>query len=175
MPRNPCKKSPNVARTSSIMTTIQYLYISCVQNSTLLWDLFDALTTSHNVLSVCVQYATPQPWHVLILWSLDLVIFHLLHPNNLVLHIHIIVSMQVPYQFLKPFDSNPLIYSCRFSPIIPSIISLSFYTSSLPWFIFKTLKERVKIFGKYFLSYWLKFDAIFLWVQWSKLNSNSLD
>jgi hypothetical protein len=50
------------------MTIVRYPYISYVQNSTLLWDLFDALTTSHNVLSVCVQYATPQPWHVLILW-----------------------------------------------------------------------------------------------------------
>jgi hypothetical protein len=136
------------------MTIVRYPYISYVQNSTLLWDLFDALTTSHNVLSVCVQYATPQPWHVLILWSLDLVIFHLSHHVILVLHIHIIISMQVPYQFLKPFDSNPLIYSCKFSPIIPSVISLSFYMSYLPWFIFKTLKERPEIFGKYFLSNW---------------------
>jgi hypothetical protein len=65
------------------MTTSRCLYISYVHDSTLLRDLFDVLTTSHNVLSVCaisftemdhdatrdvigVQYDTPRPWHVLI-------------------------------------------------------------------------------------------------------------
>jgi hypothetical protein len=72
-------KSPDAARTSFTMTTARCLYISCVHDSTLLGDLFDALTTSHNVLSVCarsfteidrdatrsvigVQYTTTQPW-----------------------------------------------------------------------------------------------------------------
>jgi hypothetical protein len=76
---NLCKKSPDAVRTSFIITTARCLYISYVHDSTLLWDLYDAPTTSHHVLSVCarsftdidrdatrnmigVQYTTPQPW-----------------------------------------------------------------------------------------------------------------
>jgi hypothetical protein len=119
IPRNLCKKSPDAARTSFTMTGAWCLYISCVYDSTLSWELFDALTTSHNMPSVRarsfteidhdatrnvigVQYTTPQPWHVLISWSPDQLISH---PSQLVilaLHIHIIIFMQVLCQFLEP-------------------------------------------------------------------------
>jgi hypothetical protein len=58
-------------------------------------------------------------------------------PSHLVIHafhIPIIMTMQVPCQFLEPIAPNPLIYSCGFSLIIPPRISSSSYTSSLPWF-----------------------------------------
>ncbi len=50
-------------------------------------------------------------------------------------------------------------------------------------FIFKTIKERPEILGKYSFSNWPKSTQnsiqfpfkIFLWIQWSKLNSNPLD
>jgi hypothetical protein len=74
--RNLCKKSPDAARTLFTMIVARCLYISCVHDSTLLCDLFEALTTLHLVLSVCavsfteidhaatrnvigVQYTTP--------------------------------------------------------------------------------------------------------------------
>jgi hypothetical protein len=141
---------------------------------------FDAPTTLHHVLSVCarsfteinhnatrnmigVQYATPQPWQVLIAWSL-----------NHVFHIPIIIPKQAPCQSIEPFARNPPIYSYWFSLIIPSIISSSFYTSSYPGFIFKTLKESPNIFGKNIpcpsdpspLKIWSDFSfEIFLWIQ----------
>jgi hypothetical protein len=135
VPRNLCKKSPDVARTSFTMIAARCLYISCIHDSTMLWDLFNALTTSHNVLSVCARtfveidhddtknvismyYATPQPWHILISWSPDHVISPPSHLVILAFHIHIIISMQVPWQFLEPIALNPPIYSCGFSPII---------------------------------------------------------
>jgi hypothetical protein len=37
---------------------------------------------------------------------------------------------------------NPPIYSSGFSPIIPSIISLLFYRSSLPWFYLQNLEGK---------------------------------
>jgi hypothetical protein len=49
-----------------------------------------------------MQYTTPWPWHVLKPWSLDHVIFHLSHLVILAFHIHIIISMQVSYEFLEP-------------------------------------------------------------------------
>jgi hypothetical protein len=58
IPRNICKKSPDAARTSVTMTVAQCLYISYVHDSTLLWDLFATLTTSHNVFSVCAKSFT---------------------------------------------------------------------------------------------------------------------
>jgi hypothetical protein len=103
---------------------------------------------TRNVIGV--QYATPRPWHVLILWSLDQVIPHPSHLIILVLHIHIIICMQVPYQFLEPIAPNPQIYSCKLSPIIPSVISSLFYTSSCLGFIFKSMKGSPEIFGKIF-------------------------
>jgi hypothetical protein len=153
IPQNLCKKSPHAARVSFTMIVAQYLYISCVHDSTLLWNFFDALTTSHHVLSVCarsfteidrdatrnvigVQYATPWPWHVLILWYPDHVIFHPSYLVILVFHIPIIIPMQAPCQSLGPITLNPHIcpsLSYRFSLIIPSITSSPFYTSSLPW------------------------------------------
>jgi hypothetical protein len=119
IPRNLCKKSPDAARMSFTMTVAWCLYISCVHDSTLLWDLIDVPTTSHCVLSVCArtfieidhdgtknmigkQYATLRPWHVLIPWSPNHVISPPSHLPILVFHIHIIISMQVPCQFLKP-------------------------------------------------------------------------
>jgi hypothetical protein len=149
--RNLCKTNPDVVRTSFNMTVDQCLYISCVHDSTLLWDLLNALTTSHYVLSVCerafteidhdstknvigMQYANPRPWHVLIAWSPDYVISHPSHLIILVLHIHMIIPMQVSYQSIEPFARNPPIYSYWVSPVIPSIITSSFYTSSLLWF-----------------------------------------
>jgi hypothetical protein len=151
IPRNLCKKSLDAARTSFTMTIAQCLHISCVHESTLLWDLIDVPTTSHRVLSACArtfieidhdstknvigkQYDTPRPWHVLIPWSLDHLISPPSHHAILAFRIHIIISMQVPCQFQEPIAPNPPIYSWGFSPIIPPIISLSFYTSSLPWF-----------------------------------------
>jgi hypothetical protein len=150
--------------------------------------LFSLLSSRYfctkNVIGV--QYATPLPWHVPIVWSLNHVISPPSHLVILVLHIHIIIPMQFPYQFLEPIARNPHIYPslpCGFSSILPSIISSSFYTSSLPRFIIKTLKESPEIFGNYFLSNSPKSTQnsiqflfeIFLWVQWSKLNSNPLD
>jgi hypothetical protein len=84
IPRNLYKKSHDAVRTSITMTTARCLYMPYVHDSTMLLDRFDALTTSHHVLSVCaisyneidhdatrdaisVRYATPQPWQVLIL------------------------------------------------------------------------------------------------------------
>jgi hypothetical protein len=124
--------------------------ISYVHDYTLLWDLIDAPTTSHHMLSVYaisftkidhdaprnmigVQYDTPRPWYVLILWSSDHVISHPSHLVIIVFHIHIIIPMQVSCQFIEPFAWNPPIYSHWFSPIIPSIIPSSFYTASLLW------------------------------------------
>jgi hypothetical protein len=144
IPKNICKKSPDAARISVTMTAAWCLYISCVHDSTLLWDLIDAPTTSHDMLSVCartfieidhngtknvieLQYATSRPWHVLILWSPDHVISPPSHLVILAFHIHIIISMQVPCQFLEPIGPNPPIHSCGFSPIIPSIISVILY------------------------------------------------
>jgi hypothetical protein len=169
--RNLYKKSPNVARMSFTMTAARCLYISCVHDSTLLWDPFDVLTTSHHVLSVCarafteidhdgtmnmndMQYATPQPWHFLIPWSPDHVIFHPSHLVILVLHIHTIIPMKVPCQSLEPIVRNPHIHSslpCGFSPIIPSIISLSFYKSSLPWFYLENIKGKLRNIWKILL------------------------
>jgi hypothetical protein len=123
IPRNLCKKSPDATRTSFTMTATRCLYISCVHDSTPLWDLIDAPTTLHHVLSVCartfteidhkatrnatgVQYATPWPCHVLIPWYLD----HVISPPNhlviLALHMHIIIPMQIPCQSLKPISST---------------------------------------------------------------------
>jgi hypothetical protein len=159
IPRNIYMKSPDAVRMSFTMTISRCLYISCVHNSILLWDLFDAPTTSYNVLSVCartfveidhdgtknvidMQYATPQPWHVLIPWSPDHVISPPSHLVILAFRIHIIFPMQVPCQLLEPIAQNPPIYSCRFSSIIPSIISSLFYTSSLPWFYLQNLEGK---------------------------------
>jgi hypothetical protein len=166
------------------MTVARCLYISCVHDSTLLWNPIDAPTTSHHVISVCVRsfteidhdatrdvigvrYATPQPWHVLIPWSLNHVISHPSHLIILALHIHIIISMQVPCQSLKPICSELSSLPRRFSPIIPSIISSSIYTSSLPWFIFKTLKRSPELFWEIFpcpidsnpLKIWYNFQS----------------
>jgi hypothetical protein len=124
IPRNLCQKSTDVARTSFTMIAAQCLYISCVHDSTLLWDPFDALTTSHHVLSVCaisftkidhdatrdvirVRYATPRPWHILIPWSPDHEISHPSHLAILMFHIDTILSMQVPCQFLEPITMPP--------------------------------------------------------------------
>jgi hypothetical protein len=52
------KKSLDAARMSITMTTTQCMYISYVHDSALLWGLFDALTTSHNELSVCARAFT---------------------------------------------------------------------------------------------------------------------
>jgi hypothetical protein len=162
IPINHWKKGPDAARTSFTMTIARCLYISCVHNSTLLWDLFDAPTTSHNVLSVCartfikidhdgtknminMQYATPRHWHVLILWSPDHVISPLSHLIILVFHIHIIISMKVLCQSIEPFAPNPPIYSYWFNPIIPSTISSSFYTSPLPWFYLQNHEGKPRI------------------------------
>jgi hypothetical protein len=137
------------------------MYISFVHDSTLLWDLIDAPTTSHHVLSMCalaftnighnasknvvgMQYATPWPRHVLIPWSPDHVIFPPSHLVILAFHIHINISMHVPCQSLEPIAENPSIYSCLSRPIIPSIISSSFYTSSLPWFYLQNLEVKNK-------------------------------
>jgi hypothetical protein len=49
------QKSSNAAMMSFAMTAAQCMYMSYVHDSTLLWGLFDALTTSHNVLSVCTR------------------------------------------------------------------------------------------------------------------------
>jgi hypothetical protein len=160
--KNLYKKSPDAVKTSFTMTAARCLYISCVHEFTLLWDLFDALTTSHNALSVCARifteidhdgtknvidmhYATPRPWYVLIPWSPDHMIFHYSHLIILVFHIHIIIPMEVPCESLESIARNPHIYPslpCRFSPIITSIISLSFYTSLLSWFYFQKLKGK---------------------------------
>jgi hypothetical protein len=95
------KKGPDAVRTSFIMTAARCLYIS-VYMTLLGYEIFDALTTSHNVLSVCartfveidhdgtrnvigMQYATPQPWHYRDFSAYQLII--------LVFHIHIIISM----------------------------------------------------------------------------------
>jgi hypothetical protein len=124
IPRSLCKKSPDATKTSFIMTAARCLYIFYVHDSTLLWDLFDAPTTSHHVLSVCVrtfveidhdstknvigvQYVTPWPWHVLIPWSPDHVIFDPNYLIILVFHIHIIVPMQVPCQFQRAICLKP--------------------------------------------------------------------
>jgi hypothetical protein len=160
------------------------LYISCAHESTLLWDLFDAPTTSHDMLSVCartfieidhdgtrnmigVQYATPQPWHVLIPWSLDQLISHPSHLVILAFHIHIIIPMQVPCQFLETIAQNPLTYSCWFSSIVSPITSSSFSSSSLPWFYFQNLKGKPKNIGKKFLVQLTeaqsKFNSISIW------------
>jgi hypothetical protein len=132
---------------------------------------FDAPTTSHNVLSVCartfieidpdstknminMQYATPRPWHVLILWSSDNVISYPSHLVIIMFHIHIIIPMQVPFQFLESIARNTHIYPslpCEFSPINPSIISSSFYTSSLPWFYLQNLEGKPRNIWKIFL------------------------
>jgi hypothetical protein len=134
IPRNLCKKSPDAARMSFTITVARCLYISYVHKSTLLWDLFDALTTSHNVLSVCartfikidhddtknvigMQYATPWLWHVLIPWSPDHVISHRSHLVIFMFHIHIIIPMQVPCQSIESFARNPPVYSYWFSSI----------------------------------------------------------
>jgi hypothetical protein len=144
------------------MTIAWCLYISCVHDSTLLWDLIDAPTTSYHVLSVCaisfteidhdairnvisVQYVTPWPWNVLIAWSLNHVISHPSLLVILVLHIHIFITIQVPYQTLEPVTRNTHIYPSlpyRFSSIIPSIISSSFSPSSLHWFYFQNLEGK---------------------------------
>jgi hypothetical protein len=151
IPRNLCKKNSNAARTSFTMIAARCLYISCVHDSTLLWDLIDAPITSHNVLNRCarafteidhdgtknvisMQYATPRPWHILIMRSPDCVISPPSHLVILVFHIHIIISMQVPSQSLEPITRNSHIYHADFCPTIPSIIPSSFSTSSLPWF-----------------------------------------
>jgi hypothetical protein len=119
IPRNHSQKSPNAVRTSFNMTTARCLYISCVRDCTMLLDLFDAPTTLHHVLSVCirsfteidhdatrnvigVQYATQWPWYVLIPWSPDYMISQPSHLIILVLHIHIIIFMQIPCQFIEP-------------------------------------------------------------------------
>jgi hypothetical protein len=133
IPRNLCKKSPDAAKTSFTMTVVWYLYISCVHDSTLLWNLFDALITSHNVLSVCARTVISR--------SCD---FHPSHLVILMFHIPIIISIQAPCQSIDPFTRNPPIYSYWFSPIIPSIISSSFYTSSLPWFYFQNLEGKLR-------------------------------
>jgi hypothetical protein len=97
-------------------------------------------------------YATPQPWHVLIPWCPDHVIFPPSHLVILAFHIHINISMQVPCQSVESFARNPPIYSYWFSPIIPSIISSSFIhhlclvLSSKPW------RKVQKYLGKYSLS-----------------------
>jgi hypothetical protein len=186
------------------MTVARCLYISCVHDSTMLLDLFDALTTSQHVLSACVrsfteidndndknvismQYATPWPWHVLIPWSPDHVISPPSHLVILVFHIPINIPMQVPCQSLGPIAWNPHVYPslpCGFRPIIPSIISLLFYTSSLPWFYsLKLWRKAQKYLENIPVSNWSKSTKnltqypfeIFLWIQWSKLNTNPLD
>jgi hypothetical protein len=159
--KNLCKTNPDAARTSSTMIVAHCMYISCVHDSTLLWHLFDALTTSHHVLSVCarefieidhdgtknvigMQYSSPRPWHVLIPWFLDYVISHPSHLIILVLHIHMIIPMHVSYQSIEPFTQNAPIYSYWFSPVIPTIITLSFYTSSLFWFYLQNHEGKPK-------------------------------
>jgi hypothetical protein len=165
IPRNLCKKCLDAVRTSFTMTTVRCLYISYVHDSTPMWDIIDALTTLHHKLSmyattfteidhegtknmIGVQYATPWSWHVLILWSLNHVISHPSHLVILAFYIHIIIFMQVPCQSLGPITRNPHIYPslpCGFTPIISSIISSSFYTSSLPWFYSQNLKGMPRI------------------------------
>jgi hypothetical protein len=160
IPKNFYKKSSDAVRTSFTMTAARCSYISCVHDSTPLWDLIDTPTTLHKLLSVGarsfteidhdatrnvigVRYATPWPWHVLIPWSSDHVISHPSHLVILVFHIHIIIPMQIPLLIPRDNCRNPHIYSsllCGFSPIIPSIISSSFYTSSLSLFYFQNLK-----------------------------------
>jgi hypothetical protein len=74
--------------------------------------------------------------------------FHLSHLAILTLHIHIIIPMPVFCQFLEPIAWNPHIYptlSCGFSPIIPSIISSSFYTLYFPWFYLQKLEGKPRI------------------------------
>jgi hypothetical protein len=56
--KNSYKKSPDAAKMSFTMTAARCLHISCVHDSTLLGDLFDALTTSHHVLRVCAESFT---------------------------------------------------------------------------------------------------------------------
>jgi hypothetical protein len=165
----------------------------------MLWDLIDAPTTSHHMLSLCarsfteidhnatknvigMQYATPWPRHVLIPWSPDHVISPQPSYHPCVPHTHnypYACPLPIPKANFLDLSSLP----CRFSLIISSIISSSFYTSSLPWFYFQNLKESPEIFGKYSLSNWPKSTQnliriplkIFLWVQWHKLNTNPLD
>jgi hypothetical protein len=49
-----------------------------------------------------VRYVTPRPCHVLIPWSPDHVISPPSHLVILALHIHVIIPMHVPCQFLEP-------------------------------------------------------------------------
>jgi hypothetical protein len=166
--KNLRKKSPDAARTSFTMIVAWCLYISCVHDSTMLWDLIDAPTTLHHVLSVCarsftkidhnttrnvigVWYDTPRPWHVLIPWSPDHVISHPIHLVIIAFHIHIIISMYDPCQFLEPIAPNPPFYSYWFSFIIPSIISSSFYTLSLSRSHLQNLEGKPRNICKIFL------------------------
>jgi hypothetical protein len=178
IPRNLCKKSPDAARTSFTMTVARCLYISYLHDSTLLWDLFDAPTTSHQVLSVCarsfteincdatmdmigVRYATPWPCHVLISWSLDNVISPPRHLVNHAFHIHIIISMQAPCQSLVP--SHHFINNL----FIILYIILALVLSSKPW------RKAQQYLGEYSFSNWSKSTQnsiqfpfeIFLWVH----------
>jgi hypothetical protein len=119
IPRNLYKKSPDVVRMSFNKTVVQCLYISCVCDYLMLRDIFDAPTTSHHVLSVCaisfteidhdairnvigVRYATPRSWHVRMPSYSDHVISPPSHLVILAFHIHIIIPIQVPCQFLEP-------------------------------------------------------------------------
>jgi hypothetical protein len=164
------KKSSDAIRTPFIMTVVWCLYKSYVHDSTMLWDLFEAPTTSHHMLSVCarafteidhddtknvidMKYATPQPWHVLIAWSLNHVNFHSSHLIILAFHIHIIIPMHVPFQSLEPI-AGTLISICHYHVnLVPSFHQQSlrhFIDHLCLGFIFKTLKESLEIFGKIF-------------------------
>jgi hypothetical protein len=118
--QTPYKKSFDAAMMSFDMTAAQCLYISYVHDSTLLWDIIDAPTTSHDELEhspilttmplgkmIGIISATPWPWHVLKVWYPNHLILHLSHLLILLFRTHIIISMQVPCQFLEPIAQNP--------------------------------------------------------------------
>jgi hypothetical protein len=103
-----------------------------------------------------MQYATPWPWHVLISWSPNHVIYHPGHLVIPVFYIHIIIPMQIPCQSLEPIVGNTHIYPllpCGFSPTIPSIASSSFYSSSLPLFYFWN-HRKTRMSKKYSYAKW---------------------
>jgi hypothetical protein len=117
-----------------------------------------------------VWYATPQPQHVLIPWYSDHVICHPSHLVILIFHIPIIIPMRVPCQSLEPIIWNPHIcpsLPCGFSRIIPSIISSSVYTSSLPWFYFQNLEGKPQ-------NIWEKYSYVQLTQVHSKLDLISI-
>jgi hypothetical protein len=126
---------------------------------------------TRNVIGV--RTAALRPCSDLTLRCPTQVISNILHLVNLVFHVHIIIPIRVPCQFLEPIARNLPIYPslpCRLIPVVPSLASLSFSLSSLPWFYFQNLKGKPEIIWRY--SHWLKFTQsltqfsfkIFLWI-----------